>query len=57
MTTKQAIQQELHYAKLQLNRASKAKTSNEIDALHLTATIEHYKKEVEQLETQLNKIG
>jgi hypothetical protein len=56
MTTEQAIQQNLHYAKLQLVRAIRVKPTDPIDAMHIASTIKHYTNEVEQMNTQLKNL-
>ncbi len=56
MTTKQSIQQDLHYAKLQLVRAIRVKPTDTIEAMHIASTIKHYTNEVEQMNTQLKNL-
>ena len=54
MTTTEAIQQNIHFYKIELNKARKVICSNEIELLHISGAIDFYLKEIKDLKYSLN---
>jgi hypothetical protein len=54
MTTTEAIQQNIHFYKIELNKARKVICSNEIEKLHIDGAIDFYLNKLNDLKYSLN---
>jgi hypothetical protein len=54
MTTLAAIQQTMHFNKMQLSKARKVICINDIEKMHIEASINYYIKQIEDLKISLS---
>ena len=54
MKTLEAIQQTIHFNKMQLSKARKVICSNDIEKMHIEASINYYIKQIEDLKISLS---